>query len=292
MHSLQNEDAMADILTADKPDRQETVSVRKAWNQVSLLNSKLQVDLPFAKREIGLGWMNGEDLKSLNKLLRLVLLPVVGLGSTIDIYHHLAALQGWNVNELDDMDNAKKSFRAQSIKEWVQNLKLVCERHDDILNVMKDAVIHVQIQLGLGEKRSPQPDIERDATSKTERPLPGSAGFAGYLEQKTNAFYTSKHLTLIEWGKQHGIPMDESLFDHPESSKLDFLQDADSGGLSRRQRNQRQLYLLLFVCIPCYLPSIKSSDIFQYFHGSRIIWNKRNVLSTVCKWAYRLQVVY
>jgi hypothetical protein len=129
-------------------------------------------------------------------------------------------------------------------------LTLVRERRDDMLHVVRDAVTHVQIQLGLGEKKGPQPDVEKDAVSMSERPLPGSSAFASYMAQKVNAFNVNKHLTLIEWGNQHGLQLDENFFAHPESAKLDFFEDANLEGQSRRQMNQRQLYLLLFVCDP------------------------------------------
>jgi hypothetical protein len=247
MRSLQSEDAVADMLTTGKADRAEVAGVRNALSQLTLLNSKLQVDLPFAKQEVGIGGLNGHELKSVNQLLRLAMLPTVGLGSTIDIFHHFAALRRWSAAELDNMNDEEKALRAKAIKEWVENLRLVRERRDDLLDVVKDAITHVQIQLGLGEKKLPQTDVENGATSKSETPAPGSPGFAAYFEQKVKAFNTNKHLTLIEWGKQHGIQMDESFFDSPGSTKLDFLNDADPEGQSRRQMNQRQLYLLLFV---------------------------------------------
>ena len=254
MRSLQEEDAVADMLTTGKSDRVEIAGVRDALSQLTLLNSKLQVDLPFAKQEIGTGGLDGHELKTVNQLLRLVMLPTIGLGSTIDIFHYFAAIRQWNAADLDNMGDEEKAFRAKVIKEWADNLRLVRERRDDMLNVVKDAVVHVQIQLGLGEKRPPQSDIEKDAASKLEAPLPGSPGFAAHFEQMVKAFNANKHLTLIEWGKQHGLQMDESFFDHSESGKLDFLQDSDPEGQSRQQMNRRQLYLLLFVSGPCRIP--------------------------------------
>ena len=77
LQSLENQDAMSDLLIIGRKQRPEPATVTVAINALTALHGQIQTDLPFAKREIAYGKLSPDDLKDLNRLMRFVLLPTV-----------------------------------------------------------------------------------------------------------------------------------------------------------------------------------------------------------------------
>jgi Putative ER transporter, 6TM, N-terminal len=251
IHSLENKEAVEDMLIVGRPIRPEPAAVRQATLASTGLHAKLQVDLPLAIREIGIGRLGGDEFKQLNKLSRFVMLPILGLASVIDILKHFAASKEWTEEHIKDLSEEEREARERSIREWTSNMSLVRQPVDEIIDVMIDGVDHVLYQLRLIDRPKPlkdanSPDLEEGA----DKSIPGNPGFAEHLDKISTNFYSTKHLTLIEWGRRRGFEFPDDFFDHPDSATLVISDNSKNHTDARRIQNQRQLYLLLHVWHP------------------------------------------
>jgi hypothetical protein len=248
-HSLESEEAVDDLLVVDKALRPEVASVLTATQAALNLHAKLQVDLPFAKREAGIGTMGADELKELNKLSRYVMLPILGLSSIPDILKNVASVNDWKEENLKDLSEEKQNERARGIQDWTANMRLVRASVDEIIDIMIDGIDHIMYQLQFKKRpKSSQTGNSEDIEGKPDTTAPGSPGFAAYLDAKSTAFYSTKHVTMIEWGKRRGIQFPDDFFENP-NAELVISDDLKTAGEARRRQNQRQLYLLLYVSI-------------------------------------------
>jgi hypothetical protein len=250
--SFENHDAMADMLVADRKARPEAQAARDALKTTNLINSKLQVSLPFAKREIGYGKIGPNELKRLNELLRQVFLPTMGLESVTGLFQHFAAIRGWTEEKLANMTEEEMLERERGVNDWTANMSLVHGSFNEILTVMEEAIHHICLQLQF--KKQPKKQATKPLARDTgdiediaQGTAPGDAGFADYLDRKSKKFYNEKHVTLIEWGRRHGIKWTDNFFDHPDTAPLELSESMNHVSGHRRVQNQRQLYLLLYV---------------------------------------------
>jgi hypothetical protein len=262
LRSLEDPDQFAKALVSDV-DREtlpsaEAAGVRTAIGAITGLHGKLQADLPFAKREIALGKLGPDDLKDLNKLIRQIMLPVVGLGAIMDVFDRMAAAQGWTEAHLKDgLEPAEQEKRTRILFEWSENIKALRSAFDSIIEVMAEGLEHAALQLQL--KKAPKPKDNRkgsvssigkeaeDVEARAESTRPGDKGFADYLDQKTKVFDSGKQQTLRAWCERHGIELSPHFFDHPSDAPYSESSEKKNENYEQHQRNQRQLYLLLYV---------------------------------------------
>jgi hypothetical protein len=249
LHSMEDHDVMDDLLTVDGPLRPEAKAAQASVTALAGIHGQLQTNLPFAKQEIGFDKFGPDELKELNRLLRDIMLPIAGFGSMAEILKQIALTFDWTKERVANLSDEEKLNREKSIADWNLNMQLVHGPTDTVIQAMDEAIEHIMLTLQL--KTLPKPgktaveteDIEAGVVSSA----PGQPGFAAYLEKKVTDFYKGKHLTLIEWGKVRGIEFPPDFFDHPSDVTLPISNELSSEGQVRRQRNQRQLYLLLYV---------------------------------------------
>jgi hypothetical protein len=260
LQSLENHDIMSDLLTVDGPPRPEEKAVQASITGLAGIHGQLQANLPFAKQEIGFDKFGPDELKELNRLLRNIMLPIAGFGSITEILKQIALSFGWTKERVANLSEKEKLDRENSIADWTLNMQLAYEPIKTVVQAMDEAVEHVLLTLQLkalpktGKVMVETEDIEAGGESTA----PGQPDFAAYLEKKVTDFYQGKHLTLIEWGKIRGIEFPPDFFDHPSKMTLPISDEISSEGQVRRQRNQRQLYLLLYV---------RLSDLSSYFQS-------------------------
>jgi hypothetical protein len=259
IHSFTDYEVMASMLVADRTPSEPIRMARSTIKEASTLHSKMQLDLPFAKREIGFGLLNADHLKKLNQLLNSVLLPTAGLESVTGLFQYFATVRGWTEESIKHLNEEEQAQREKGVREWMSNMELVKEPVDNIIDLMTDALDHIIIRLRL--KAMPkQPktgpvasqdsdDVEASAGSNptTTGCAPGESGFAAHFDEESNRFYNEKHVTLIEWGRRRGITWPDNFFDRPDSTPFGMSEEMKAEGENRRQKNQRQLYLLLYV---------------------------------------------
>lgn len=232
----------------------EAEAIKTAVSKIGDLHGRLHGELPFAKREIALGNLGPEDLSELFAQLRRTMVPIVGLGSVVDIFERLSEYNKWNkpLEDGENLDIHSEATRQRIVHEWNDIMRAVHEPFAHIIQVMDEGLRHVAYRLRLAKppkkKASPQPATAEDAkdveatAAATE---PGDDGFAEYLEMMSDEFYKGKLVALRVWCQEKGIKIPPDFFEHPEDVSISIPEDINLG--LTRERNERQLYLLLYV---------------------------------------------
>lgn len=203
----------------------------------------------------------------MNKLIREVMLPVVGLGAIMDVFDRIAASQGWSEAQLKEgLEPAEQKRRKMILNEWSDNIKALRGAFDSIIEVMNEGLEHIALQLQLkkapkAKKGSTSSDekMEDDVEGRAESTNPGEKGFADYLDQKTIAFNAGKETTLRAWCERHGIELSTHFFDHPADAPYTETEAHQHEDQEQHTRNQRQLYLLLYVSSVSFYLEAKSN---------------------------------
>lgn len=183
------------------------------------------------------------------------MLPVVGLGTIMDVFDRIAASQGWSEAHLKEgLGPVEQNRRKLILNEWSDNIRALRGAFDDIIEVMNEGLDHIALQLQLkkapkAKKESTSSDKkgEDDIEARAESTSPGEKGFADYLEQKTIVFNAGKETTLRAWCERHGIELSTHFFDHPADAPYTETVAKQHEDKEQHARNQRQLYLLLYV---------------------------------------------
>ena len=231
------------------------------------LHGKLNVDLTFAKREIACGKLDASELSELVKLMRQVMLPVIGMSSVADIFDRIAERRGWKTvaeNHFDQPDRSevvKDNERAQ----WSEIMQNLHQPFDTLTKAMDMGLQHVLLTLEL-EKRSKKQRYERasqqtgrnpyDLEAKGDAIEPGESGFAQYLSLKVDEFHEQRKLALEVWCRQKGTELEVV---YSFQNQIQGPQYLHSDAPEDHQREQRQLYLILYVSLsfPLFVASFE-----------------------------------
>lgn len=233
-------------------DSPEARALKAAVLGLSELHGKLHGDLTFAKREFAYGNLSARDMSEMSKLLRGIMLPVVGLSSIIDISERLGDRLGSYEQEDDPSENAPVTRKDQVLDEFHAIMKTLQKPFAEITQAIDDGLEHVLLTLqlkkppkrakqvgnGIGRTRS------RDVEAVGDDSRPGQGGFAAYLDRKNNDFYAGREITLRSWCAQKGIELPADYFQYHEAFSYDTLKAETE---DQHQRNQKQLYLVLYV---------------------------------------------
>jgi hypothetical protein len=247
LQSLQDEDSFKVMFGfGDKPLAQ-AAAVNELSQAVIGLHAKLQVDLPLAKQEVGIGKIGPDEFKQLNRLSRFVMLPLLGLGSVSDILKRFATARGWDKVGQKDLDEKDQVDIDRALRDYTTNMRIVAGPINEIVDIISDGMDHVLYQLEFKSRPKTAKIAGGDVENVDDKTTPGSPDFAAYLDEKSNKFYSEKHLTLMEWGKARGIQFPNDFFDHPDTAEFLISEELRTQGEEQRKQNQRQLYLLLYV---------------------------------------------
>ncbi|KNG52773.1 mfs transporter [Stemphylium lycopersici] len=221
--------------------RPEVATIKKMTGSLQQLHGKLTADLPFAKREIAYGKLSPDDLESIFKKLRSLLLPVLGLASIMDLFERSAEINHWDGQE-DEHDEA---LRKQTVKEWNEMFKFVHEPFNNIFQALDDGLAHVLVKLQLEKPPKKKGRNQDDAEAKGDSVKPGDAGFAEYLQKQSDAFFSKKEPTLRHWVETKGIKLRDDYFLSPSAIDEETLKLMPS--VTTRKRDQRQLFMVLYI---------------------------------------------
>lgn len=211
--------------------------------------AKLNTDLPFAKREIAIGNLGPDDLQSITRLLRLIMLPMVGLSCLSDIFERIAEDRGWVSIPFDDGASLSGTTfgdmtKRRAVLEWHELMRTLREPFQEMADIIDEGIEHAMIDLRLMKVKK-----SKDAEEKGDRPKPGDPGFAEYLNQRTKSFHQRRQSMLIAWCRVKGIELPNDFFTNPEVMKN--FQDPDWLKLdfdpALRARSRRQLYICLYM---------------------------------------------
>lgn len=258
--------------------------------------AKLNTDLPFAKREIALGNLGPDDLQSITKLLRLIMLPMVGLSCISDIFERIAEDRGWVSVPFDDSVPLSGTTlgdltKRRAVLEWHELMRALREPFQEMADIIDEGLEHAIIDLRLSKQKK---STANDSESKGDRPKPGEAGFAEYLNQRTKSFHGRRQEMLRAWCRVRGIELPDDFFTNPEAMKN--FQDPDWLKLdfdpALRARSRRQLYICLYMDYLLWSIGRRVYDLVAFAETARVtgkLQKKRLIVpgsKTLKKWIF------
>lgn len=230
--------------------RAKADAAKEAARKVSRMHASLSNELPFAKREIAYGKFGSGEFGEIFKRLRGAMLPIMGLSTVVDVFDRVMEWNNW-VKDVEEggVDPKSDVVHARMVADWNLIMAQGHDRFARIWEVMDEGLQHVAYQLDVRQRRrrgSVQKDVESVQSTR-----PGEEGFSQYLEAKCEEFYKARLVTLREWCEDKGIELPEDYFYHPADAPIKLPENVP--GELPRDRNERQLNILLYVCHPPYL---------------------------------------
>ncbi|KAI0020868.1 hypothetical protein F4780DRAFT_315402 [Xylariomycetidae sp. FL0641] len=225
----------------------EAKAIKDTVFKLRQLLGKLFADLPFAKRDIAWSKLEAGDLTHTVERIRGVVIPVVGMGTMIDIFQRLAEKRGWiTTAETSDEVIAEKS---EEKRVWNEVMKQLHEPFEQLSMAIDQGLEHAAMQLEI----LPRPKKEKkqkntasgsssdaDVEAKGDLVQPGDPGFSEVLADQVRSFCKVRGEILRVWAVQKGLATDDSSSD--PLSDFVFPQDDE-----KHRQDQEQLYLLLYL---------------------------------------------
>ncbi|OCK80397.1 MFS transporter [Lepidopterella palustris CBS 459.81] len=260
IRSLESTDMFASIrIEQDGKDKNvkksrhnpEVETLKTIISAISDLHGKLHSDLPFAKREIAYGKLGPDALTEISKHLRAIMIPMLGLSSLVDIFGRIAEMNNWNTDpEPEVADPESEARRKQAVSEWNEIMTSVHEPFSNIIQVMDQGLEHVLFTLELAKPPKMKKGLastNEDVEAKGDTIKPGDKGFADYLDKQSEDFYQGKEMALRVWCERKGIKLAQDFFEHPSTADYVEAEEMNDVTSKAHERNQRQLYLLLYM---------------------------------------------
>ncbi|CAE7021633.1 hypothetical protein CFE70_003030 [Pyrenophora teres f. teres 0-1] len=220
----------------------EVQAIKTMAGALQGLHGKLTADLPFAKREVAYGKLSCDDFEAIFKHLRSIMLPVLGLGSIVDLFERGAEMNHWNGEE----DEHDEQMRKRTVKEWNDMFQFVHEPFNNIFEALDDGLAHILLKLQLAPTpKNKKGQNQDDAEAKGDTVKPGDAGFAEHLQKQANLFFSKKEPTLRHWVDTKGIKLRDDYFCTPSTPEEEIEHLLPS--ITTRKRDQRQLFLVLYI---------------------------------------------
>ena len=230
----------------------EAKALKAAVGVITELHGKISGDLAFAKREIAYGKLDASELSEILKLMRQVMLPIIGMSSVADIFSRVAERQGWWIHEDDAPEHLGRSdeVKEMEMEQWSEIMRTLHQPFEVLTCWMNQGLQHVLFTLELEENSVKQrnktahtsndnsPDLEASVNDMQ----PGDKRFAGVLSNKIDQFYEQRKITLDTWCRHKGLDLQRQT---PQQSG-----SGSSKAIMDHQRHQRQLYLILYVSSP------------------------------------------
>ena len=230
----------------------EAKALKAAVGVITELHGKISGDLAFAKREIAYGKLDASELSEILKLMRQVMLPIIGMSSVADIFSRVAERQRWWIHEDDAPENLGRSDEVKEMEkeQWSEIMRTLHQPFEVLTSWMNQGLQHVLFTLELEEDSMKQrkktahtsndnfPDLEASGNDIE----PGDKRFAGVLSNKIDQFYEQRKITLDTWCRHKGLDLQHQTPQQSGSGSDKAIVD--------HQRHQRQLYLILYVSSP------------------------------------------
>lgn len=255
IHTLEGKDMFGQTVTptnetGDRSDKvkkkqakPEVVAVKKTIAGIQALHGKLTADLAFAKREVAYGKLTPDDFEAMFKHLRSIVMPVFGLGSIMDLFERAAEVNHWDGENMTEHD---EEMRQKAVEEWNELFSFVHEPFDNIMQVMDQGLTHVMLKMQFTEPpKTKKGHNQDDVEAKGDTVKPGDKGFAEYMVKQADQFYSAKEPTLRHWVESKGIKLSADYFSCPDQIDDETLRRLPS--ITTRKRDQRQLYILLYI---------------------------------------------
>ncbi|GAB7352514.1 hypothetical protein MBLNU459_g2913t1 [Dothideomycetes sp. NU459] len=254
---------------SQRPKRSpEAEAVKAVLAGLAALHGKLSVDLTFAKREIAIGRLGPDDLQEIFRRLRVLLLPIMGVSSVVEVFERIAEEREWNhpaaTKSLEEIDNARERARFEAVEDYHAIMKTMREPFIAIAQDIDDGLQHVLITLQLIKA----PKKKADSEAKGDRPQPGEDGFTEYLEKRVHAFHSEKHKLLMRWCELRGIKLAPNFFDNPETAEFEAPEwYKDEAMHDQRKVFRARLYIVLYIDYLLDCTALGVQDFVQFANG-------------------------
>ncbi len=237
----------------------EAQKLKAAIGALGDLYGKMHADVTFAKRETAWGKLDASDIDELLKLFQGILLPMTGMSSSADIFQRIAEVRGWTQRETASFpENEKRK------NQWNEIMRTLHDPFQTVTETMHDGLQHALYTLELAKppkkqkasKKSSDDNVaSKDVEADPGFMKPGDRDYAAYLSKKIDSFYEQRKTTLAVWCQQRGMKMDAGPFENPSQTALNISTDNANRPEDPEEhaRNQRQLYLVLYVSESLYL---------------------------------------
>lgn len=220
----------------------EADALRAATTEVAELQVKIQSELRYVKREPAFAKLDARDFVTITKLLRNILLPIMGMESLVEVTDRIRKRGGWasvrqakgghtlTVSEFTSLEENEKeqwSWIFDQLRGPVQQLQLA----------MAEGLDYAMYTLELAKR--PKHSAKRDVEAKGIDYSAGEKAIEMHLEKAIQDFLRQREGPLKEWCASKGM-------DH--SSQKDRRRPSE---YPLHQRHQAQLYLVLDVSFYC-----------------------------------------
>jgi hypothetical protein len=224
----------------------EIKTLKALTAKISDLHGKIHVDLPFAKREIAIGKLTPDDYEGIFKHLRNVMMPLMGLGTLVDLFARHAEINHWGPERADNASPETEKVRHETIQEWHIIMQSVHEPLARIMQALDQGLEHVLLRLQFQQppKKKKGSDTQ-DPESKGDLTSPGDEKFDEYLQRECDSFYNEKSVTLYAWAESKGIKLGADFLERSEAFVVP--EEIVKEPTRTTQRQQRQLYVLLYL---------------------------------------------
>lgn len=226
----------------------EAMALKGAISGLTALHGKLHGDIVFAKREAAWGKLNAKDIDEIYKLFRSIIIPLIGMSTIADIFERIGERRGWlkpqNATERDRSEKWEKADdeeRISSQKTWNEVMKTLHEPFAVAVAAMDEGLQHAGLVLELLPK--PKTNNGNDEEAEGADPQPGNPKFAEYMDKKMLDFYSKRGETLRAWARQKGLSVEQF------NAEVEAVPETGPilPGDAKHQRDQQQLYLILFM---------------------------------------------
>ncbi|KIW07754.1 uncharacterized protein PV09_01683 [Verruconis gallopava] len=200
-------------------------------------HGKLFADMGSAKKEIAYGRLLPSDLSEIQRILRRIFLPAVGISSIISIFQRLALHHGWTSAETD-VETASEHHLSMEYQDIMKSLDKPMNR---LLDVLGDAYDHVLYRLRLRGWKKVRDSLRAEESGSNYDSKPGHDTFVRHLEDEVDLFYRTRIEILRTWCEHHNIKL------APDSFESDFTWITNSGETLFGTPMQRQLFVVLYI---------------------------------------------
>ena len=249
----------------------EAKALKVAVAALAELDGKINGDAAFAKREMAYGKFDASEISELIKLMRQILLPVIGLSSVADIFDRIAERRGWKTTTENDSDKPKRSLEVKDEEKtrWSEIMRTLHHPFEILTGATDQGLQHALYTLELEKRPKKERRLQTsedtnggspDLEAKGDIVEPGDKGFADSLSAKIDQFHDQRKLTLDTWCRQQGMESKKGQSEDPlhRGSEIGMASTED-------QRNQRQLYLILYVSLTVHSSSLSPKHAFLRF---------------------------
>ncbi|QIW98053.1 hypothetical protein AMS68_003571 [Peltaster fructicola] len=215
----------------------ESKGLKAALEQTIALHAKLNGDIISAHREFAWGKLESKDISKVWKSTRVILTPVMGLLSILDLLRRMTIERHWSDPNLSEAELARNETAVEILR---ATMKALHEPFQFMTDLIGEGFKHVLYTLEIS--KPPKVKVQ-DEESKQN--VPGSGTFAAYFKEQLDTFENSKTVTLQEWCQDKGIENPDHYF---SSIIMDPNNESWKGsGQPAAGLLRKQLFLMLYL---------------------------------------------